>query len=276
MRLIDFDKEFMNYTSKWVKKNASRFRNADEIEAHMPEMYMEWLNQPAEWLDGEKPGMYFSQFSDARELTDWFVEYETNGVSVPDQLLERIVDLGEDAVAPLMEVAQDEGRDTHIRVTAVNMLLQLGTDKPMDFCLDVIDRREEDDDLADACAELLEALNLAAVRPILERMDGASDQAMETYLDLLSNFPGDERVFEYTLSGFKNRPEKRALYASYLAKLGDSRAEPVLRQALTLSDLTYLDYLEIVNAIEELGGEEVPSNLRSFDGDPYFESMKRL
>ena len=276
MRLIDFDREFMNYTTQWVKKNASRFRNEDEIEAHMPEMYMEWLNLPAQWLDGEKPGMYFARFDNARELVDWFVEYGQGDVPVPDQLLERIVELGESAVSPLMDVARDDGYDTHIRVTAVNMLLQLGTDRPMDFCLDVIDRREENDDLADACAELLEALNLAAVRPILDRMDGASDAAMETYIDLLSNFPGDERVFEYTLSGFKNRPEKRALYASYLAKLGDIRAEPVLRQALNWTDLTYLDYLEIVNAIEELGGDEVPSNYRTFDGDPYFESMKRL
>ncbi len=276
MLLIDFDAKFMEYTAKWLQKNRSRFKNEDEMEAHMPEMYMEWLNAPADWLDGVAPGLYFASYTDAKQLIDWMREYEDAGISVPDQLLERIVELEDNAIEPLLSLAKDESASEHVRVMAVNMLLQLGTKAPISFCLDVIDRRAEEDTLADACAELLEALSLQAVRPILERIDGASELAKETYIDLLCNFPGDERVYTHALHGFLNVPGKRALYASYLAKLGDRRAEPHLRKALSSLDINYLDYLEIKGAIEALGGEEIPADFRVFDGDPYFESMKRL
>ena len=39
-------------------------------------------------------------------------------------------------------------------------------------------------------------------------------------------------------------------------------------------DVGYLDYVEIVNAIEALGGER-PSE-REFSGDPYYESLKHV
>ena len=39
-------------------------------------------------------------------------------------------------------------------------------------------------------------------------------------------------------------------------------------------DINYLDYIEIANAVRALGGEVEKE--RSFEGDPYYESMKRL
>ena len=70
------------------------------------------------------------------------------------------------------------------------------------------------------------------------------------------------------------RDDRRALFASYLAKFGDDRAIPMLTQAARDSDVNYLDYVEIVNAIETLGGERPPE--REFAGDPYYESLRRV
>ena len=39
-------------------------------------------------------------------------------------------------------------------------------------------------------------------------------------------------------------------------------------------DINYLDYIEIVNAIEALGGEVDDS--RDFSGDPYYESLRTV
>ena len=72
----------------------------------------------------------------------------------------------------------------------------------------------------------------------------------------------------------ENDPEHRALYASYLAKLGDERALEPLRAMLGMYDIDYLDYLELRNAVEALGGD--PGEERSFYGDPTFEALRNL
>ena len=140
--------------------------------------------------------------------------------------------------------------------------------------MEIVSRREKDDELADAAADLLRAVGRPAVDRLLAALDGASDEATETFLELLCNFPGLERVYEETERRFLADPGRRALYASFLAKLGDPRAIEPLTRAAALSELNYLDYIEIRNAIEELGGE-APAE-REFAGDPYYESLKRL
>ncbi len=69
--------------------------------------------------------------------------------------------------------------------------------------------------------------------------------------------------------------DRRALYATYLARLGDERALDALSRVVNLTDLDYLDYLEVRNAIEALGGQ-APEDMRRFDGDPAYESLKNL
>jgi len=76
------------------------------------------------------------------------------------------------------------------------------------------------------------------------------------------------------LAAVAQAKDRRALFASYLAKLGDDRALPALMKAALDDHINYLDYVEVVNAIEALGGERPPE--RDFSGDPYYESLKRV
>ena len=66
------------------------------------------------------------------------------------------------------------------------------------------------------------------------------------------------------------QPEIRSL----LEKLGDPRALETLEKMLKLTDLNYLDYMEIRNAVESLGGD--PGEERTFYGDPDYEAMRNL
>ena len=59
-----------------------------------------------------------------------------------------------------------------------------------------------------------------------------------------------------------------------IAKFGDPDALPRMKQALEDPAINYLDYVEIANAVRALGGEVTSE--RTFDGDPYYESMKKL
>ena len=271
--ILDFDANFSMYLEKWMQMNKNKFKNIEQMEDAMPEVYMRWLNAPAAFLEGVAPAMYFEKFSDPQMLVNWVTEYEAAKVPVPDLLLERISDLGKHSLYPLMRAARDNDNSIQTRMTALNLLKEIECgDEPMDICLDIIDRREEDDELADVAAELMANMGAGVVEPILERFEEVSDSAQETYLDILVNFPGDERIYDFLMRAFVSHHEKIAMYASFIVKLGDDRAIDTLKKALLLQDITYLDYLEIRNAVEMLGG--TVETEREFAGDPYYETLK--
>jgi hypothetical protein len=150
-----------------------------------------------------------------------------------------------------------------------------GSSTPMDLCIEIIENTDGQNELTDISCELLSGLGDVVVEPLLSRMENASHSTEEAFLDVLCNFPGDERIYTYTVNAFLRRYDRRALYASFLSKLGDARAIEPLRRVILMSDLNYLDYIEIANAIEALGGE-VEEEDRKFDGDPYYESLKKM
>ncbi len=271
---IDFDARFTKYAETWVREQLKAGKNPDVLEEQMPELYMRFINAPAHWLDGVAPAMYFSKWDDPADLIKMLRDYEEQDIAVPDLLLERITDLGDVSVRPLMDLAADENAPRSVRLTAVNLLIELDSSEPMEMCVELIRGREQDDDIADAAADLLRNLGMEAVDAMVCALDGASDAAADTFLDLLCNFKGVERVYEETVSRFLRDAEHRALHASFLAKLGDARAIEPLKKVSDLTDLNYLDYIEIRDAIEALGGNL--EHEREFAGDPYYESMKRL
>ena len=109
---------------------------------------------------------------------------------------------------------------------------------------------------------------------LLERYDGAPEHGQMRILGICTNFPGDDRIYNYLLDKLRNRPDQRALYASFLGKLGDARAIDQIKPFLSMTDISYLDYIELRNAVEELGGD--PGEERTFYGDPDYEAMRNM
>lgn len=275
MDCINFDQHFSDYTAQWVKENAAKYgNNYDRMEAAMPEVYIQWLNAPADWLDGAAPGTYFHQFADVAMLMDWYRAYFAEKVPVPDQLLERLTDLGPEAEAALLGLLTDEAVSHEARLTAISLLGEMESVLPMGLYIQWIQARGKDDERAEMAAEALVAMGRRIVGAVLASVDAATEYGRETFVDVLCNFPGEQAVYDLALSLFHAMPEKRALYASLLGKLGDDRAIEALRAALDDPELSYLDYIGLRNAIEALGGEI--STERTFEGDPYFESLRRM
>lgn len=275
MKCIDFDKQFERYTTAWVKANAEKYKNnMDVIEGMMPDVYMEFLSKPASWLDGKTPESYFEQYDDAKALVSWMVEYMKQDVPVPDLLMERITELGDEAEAALLALLDDASASDEAQMTAISLLRELESEAPMQRYIDFIAALEAPDEKGDLCAEALISMGEGVVAPVLDALAGATQAARDVFADILSNFPGDERIFELMMERFVHAQDRRALFASYLAKLGDERALDALYAAAQDVDVNYLDYVEIVNAIDALGGDRPPE--REFAGDPYYESLKRV
>ena len=273
MRCVNFDREFEKYLSAWMKDHAREYKDVDAMEAVMPDMYEAFLDTPAPWLSGEKPGEYFGQFDDPAQLVSWLEEYFAQRVPAPDMLLNRIAELGlaaEDALMALL-LREDCGRD--LRMAAVNLLREIDSEKPVPLYVAwQAARGGEKDELADNALDSLDALGARAADAMRKALPDASPDGQEALLALLCKDPGDENVFRTALYLFRTRPESIALLADCLGRLGDERALPDLMRRAASEDTPYLDYIELRNAIERLGGE-APE--RIFDApDPAYEAMR--
>ena len=275
MKCINFDRAFERYMAGWMKENSEKYKDdMDVIEDMMPDVYLEFLQKPADFLDGVAPQDYFEQFDDADMLVNWLCDYMTQGVPVPDLLLERITALGDSAEKSLLALLARENLPEEAEMTAISLLREMESKAPMQRYIDFIASLEEPSDKGDLCAEALMSMGEGVVAPIFDALSGAGQTGRDIFADILSNYPGDDRIYELLAERFATRDERRALFASYLAKFGDERAIPMLTKAAQSPDVNYLDYVEIVNAIEALGGERPPE--REFAGDPYYESLRRV
>lgn len=275
MKCINFDRAFERYMAEWIKKNSEKYKDdMDVIEDMMPDVYLEFLKKPADFLDGVAPQDYFEQFDNADMLVNWLCDYIAQGVPVPDLLLERVTALGNPAEKSLLALVARDDLPEETQITAISLLREMESKAPMQRYIDYIASLEEPSDKGDLCAEALMSMGESVVEPILAALSGAGQTGRDIFADVLSNYPGDERIYELIIERFVTRDERRALFASYLAKLGDERAIPMLKEAAQSPDINYLDYVEVVNAIEALGGERPPE--REFSGDPYYESLRQV
>ncbi len=271
MKIIDFDAKFTEILTDWIEKNRSRFRRPEDMEDEVPDVYLKFLNTPADWLDGKTPGEYFDQFDDSQALCDLVCDYIREGVPVPDPLLDRLEELADEPT--LLKLALNKQAPCEARMTAIELLRQVDSRLPMvDFIRWQVDRDEEDD-LLDNALESLRQMGPDVVRPAKVAFLAADDEGKEALVDVLADYPGDQDVFDFALNQFKTRKDKRALYAGYLAKLEDDHALEALLDVAEGDDVSYTDFIEIRSAIERLGSE---APVRDWTHDPTYRAFKRL
>lgn len=279
--VIDFEKQFEKHLKEWMDKNRDKYKKAEEMEAQVEKVYEHWLETAAPWLDGATPMNYFKKFDDAGLLIKWMIKYATAGVWVPDPMLDRIVELGDQAEELLLRIKRREmplpagERGDEAVLIAIKLLSEIGSVQPMEEYIEAI-VRNPDNEYAESMAEALSGMGSKVVEPILKKMKEPLDpQAVEWFMSVLVDFPGDERIFKKLLDAYKSSESDRAVMAAYLGKYGNAAAVPVLKDALVNGALNYLEWTETRNAIEELGGEANVSE-PDFSGDPWYESLRYL
>lgn len=273
MPVINFDEHFAAFTSEWMKEHRQEYRTFDDMEEDVPRIYMAFLNTRASWLGSVTPGSYFTQFEDPKVLVDWMNQYCDEGVPIPEPLLEQIAFVGKPCEKRLVELLKDEEATDEAKMTAVGLLRDLDSVQPKMLYINWQLERKAEDDLKDNAVESLIGMGESVVQPILQQFGKANEAGKEALLEVLSHFSGNEQILRLMLDAFQTHPEKRALFAGYLAKLGDERALPALTEAAALPNVPYLTYIEVRNAIETLGGE-CPE--REYDDDPEYEALRGL
>jgi hypothetical protein len=273
MPIINFDEHFAEYTSEWMKNHQQDYANFDQMEEDMPKIYISFLNTRTKWLGGVTPGSYFTQFEDPKVLVDWLTAYCEERTPVPDLLLEQISTVGKPCEKRLLELLKNEEAPDEARMIAVELLREMESTLPkMQYILWQLDRSPKDE-LKDNALESLILMGECVVQPILQVLPKANEAGEEALLEVLSHFPGNEQIFRLGMKLFRERRERRALFAGYLAKLGDERALPELMEAANEPKLSYLAFIEIRNAIESLGGV-CPE--REYEDDPEYQALREL
>ena len=273
MPIINFDEHFADFTSQWMMDHKGDYRNYDEMEADLPHIYMAFLNTRAKWLGSLTPGSYFTQFEDPKVLVDWMHEYCRQGVPVPDLLTEQIEFVGKPCEKRLTELLKDPEAEEEARMLAIGLLREMGSVLPKMIYINWQLDRDQKDEMKDNALESLKAMGETVVQPILQVVNRANNAGQEALLEVLADYPGNEQIFQLAMRLFQNNPDRRALFAGYLGKLGDDRALPVLLAAAQEKDLGYLTYIELRNAIEQLGGS-CPE--REYEDDPEYDALRRL
>lgn len=275
--LYDFDTEFSHYLQQWYEQNFGRFRTYDEMEDCVPDVYQEFLDAPAAFLNGEKPGTFFDQYDDPVFLIDWLTEYVHQDISVPDMLLNRISEIGEKAAPSLVELLKDDSQPEELRMHAISLLREIDSSLPYPLYVQWISRWDGEDELTENAVETLESDELAAqdiAQQIKSAYQDATNNGKVAFLSILSRTNAHREMAAQAIRLFETVPELRIHLAAILARFGQQSALPALKKAALSNETGYLLYIELRSAIEALGG--VAPKRKFTEGDPEYDSMRML
>lgn len=267
--MTDFDKLFENYMAKWFAAHKGEY-TADEAEDKIPELYDEWARTPAAEIGGISPERYFLDMTDPAAMIAEF-EAEVEECGGPCSLLvERIADTPECA-AGLTALALSSSSPECV-LSAMDVLDDMGARQPLNEYAGWLARKDLDDGVRERAAEILKEHAAEVKDTLIAMIPAADDEVKDMLADVLCEAGHDERTFnllrEVFLSG-RNVPYAAGLIGKY----GDERAAAFLYPAL--DNCNYLEFIEIRNAIEQLGGV-VDDSYRDFSDDEFYKALKNL
>ncbi len=255
--LIDFDSQFNEYMDECADKLLKEGKKPEEIEAVIPEMYETWAKKAASYFDGMS----------SNELTEMLGAYMDEEIDVPDILMDKISDTAgcEQGVYDLF--MQDRSEEN--KILLMSLLSDMDSEKPTDEYIRIV-RRNETCELTEAAAEALKYAS--AQEKILAAYDEEYDTDVKERLMyvLIYAEPACEGLAQ-KLSELLDETEHKAIVAGMISHYGDDSCLPALKRAENSDIIGYIDYVEICDAIEALGGET--KREREFNGDEYYEMV---
>ncbi len=120
--------------------------------------------------------------------------------------------------------------------------------------------------LQEDCEEMVEVM--------LEKFYQSQGETADMLIEILAEYKGNKAIYMGLVS-YLYRGDDVALYARLLGKYGDESAIEVLKSFAESTDLNYNEYMEIRNAVEELGGY-FDDKESDYQEDEFYRYLKGL
>lgn len=260
MKLYDFDGMFDKKLSDFIKLNSDKYTES-EWEDIIPKLYKKFGDTYIKTV-GDTPNGFYSKLTDT-ELVKALCTHLKQGVPVSEFLCNAIE--GRNATAlllPLLDGSEDE------REYAVNLI---GSDE-----------RAIEKYMQMITSDCGEDLKNSLVDYIKEKADLVVDKAVENYeksiereymLEIMSrSVVQSDKIFDILIKEFRSDPDNVPMHASYLAAYGDERALEYLLDKIDEEGISFIEYKELLLAIESLGGTY--DKPRDFSNDAYYKILK--
>ena len=267
--MLDFDALFEEYLREWLNAHSGEF-TADELEEKVPELYEQFVTSPCDEADGLTPEEYYARFTSPEELVNTFVvcsEGEGNACSL---LLDRITEV--EGCGEYLSKIIENGASDKVLIAAMNLLEEMDAIQPISVYASWLGDENKDEGVVEKAVEILK-LNAEKVKDtLLSLVSSVNDERKLAFMEILAECKHDERIsalLKELFLGGVNVPFTAGLIARY----GDENAASYLYPAL--DKCNYLEFVEIRNAIEQLGGT-VDDEYRDFTDDPYYKAIKNL
>ncbi|MBQ3754827.1 MAG: hypothetical protein II867_01530 [Clostridia bacterium] len=113
----------------------------------------------------------------------------------------------------------------------------------------------------------------AILNEMIEKMYAYEGETGKMLMEILANYKGNKAIFMGLVS-YLYKGEDVALFAKLIGSYGDEQGIEVLKTFCEEYEPNYNEFMEIRNAVEELGGD---FNLKEdFDDDPLYRFLKGL
>ncbi len=112
------------------------------------------------------------------------------------------------------------------------------------------------------------------VEIMIEKLYTVSEDTADMLLEVLTEYPGHKEVYMGLVSNLY-KGDDIALYARLLGKYGDTDAIELLNAFAKENELNYNEFMEIRNAVEELGGY-FKEDEKKYQDDEFYRYLKGL
>ena len=277
--MINFEKEFQAFVQVWIKREGLTQTDYDKLDDRLAEVYEEWLRTPQEAFGSKTPETFFDEVDNPFTLMRMLKNYIDEGITVPGPLLNRMVEQAE-GVYPLIideleDIAGRSGKVDTLNGLYIALISEMKKAHPMEAYIQSIEQAENRLKSLEAMIDVLKN-NVLHVKDKIKKayLSTSYEYAKDSFLDILSEIPGDTDAYRFTLECFNYEISKCGMYAHMLSKIGNPECLPFLQERLNDPSLNYFNFCRVKEALEELGGES--SVEREFSGDADYEYIADL
>lgn len=267
MQYFDLEELFMKSIREKVLSDKEKYSNVKVIEKELMGMYLDWVQHSNEELDGFTPIEYVKIVDKSGNLFD-YIEYMLNTEREVSDIVTDALVKRDDAIELVKKLLQSNDRNT--LKYAFTVMFELDNSLVTDLCIDIIRSKDDNQEKIGACYEMLAEDNDEAAEKILSIMYEVDEDTQFIFADILSNYKNNENIFMWLVT-MLYRGKDLCEVAQMLGRYGDNKAVNMINSFVLDKDLNYMEFIELRNAVERLGGEFEYE--KDFSEDEYYKKI---